>query len=115
MNKETANVMCGGNGVIHAGATERRWGEDVDVIVDEVRRLRRELDNIKVRAYELGVREIHDMAVEALRLRTKWEPSDAERKVDQVRKLARTVKINNPGLAERIANSIDESFYKSEG
>ena len=28
--------------------------------------LRRALDNIKIRAYELGVKEIHDMALEAL-------------------------------------------------
>lgn len=28
--------------------------------------LRRELSNIKIRAYELGVRDIHDMALKAL-------------------------------------------------
>jgi hypothetical protein len=32
----------------------------------ELARLRRALDNIKIRAYELNQREIHDMALEAL-------------------------------------------------
>lgn len=32
----------------------------------EVARLRRALDNIKIRAYELGQRELHDMALAPL-------------------------------------------------
>ena len=32
----------------------------------EIKRLRRALDDIKVRSYELGQREIHDMALAAL-------------------------------------------------
>jgi hypothetical protein len=32
----------------------------------EIKRLRRALDNIKVRAYELGQRELHDQALAAL-------------------------------------------------
>ena len=32
----------------------------------EVARLRRDLDNLKVRAYELGQKELHDMAWKAL-------------------------------------------------
>lgn len=34
--------------------------------VDEIKRLRWQLDNIKVRAYELGQIELHDMAMGAL-------------------------------------------------
>lgn len=33
---------------------------------EEISRLRRALDNIKVRAYELNQKELHDMALEAL-------------------------------------------------
>lgn len=33
----------------------------------EIKRLRRALDNIKVRAYELGQIELHDQALRALR------------------------------------------------
>jgi len=33
----------------------------------EIERLRRALDNLKVRAYELGSKELHDMALEALK------------------------------------------------
>ncbi len=32
----------------------------------QIARLRRALDNIKIRGYELGQREIHDMALAAL-------------------------------------------------
>lgn len=34
---------------------------------EEVAEMRRSLDNIKVRAYELGQRELHDMALAALK------------------------------------------------
>lgn len=51
-----------------------KTGETVDIeISDEVdekndiKDYRKALDNIKIRAYELGIKEIHDMALEALK------------------------------------------------
>jgi regulator of replication initiation timing len=41
--------------------------EMVDQLQEENKRLRRALDNIKVRGYELSQREIHDMALAALK------------------------------------------------
>jgi len=36
-------------------------------LITELKALRRGVDNLKVRAYELGQRELHDMALELLR------------------------------------------------
>jgi len=38
-----------------------------DNLEQKVKELRRHLDNIKVRSYELGQRELHDMALSALK------------------------------------------------
>lgn len=35
----------------------------------EIKRLRRSLDSIKVRAYELGQKELHDMALKTLEVK----------------------------------------------
>ena len=39
---------------------------DVACLFNQIAELRRSLDNIKVRAYELGQPELHDMALAAL-------------------------------------------------
>ena len=44
------------------GQRDRR----IERLEAKVAKLRRSLDNIKVRGYELGQKEIHDMALEAL-------------------------------------------------
>jgi hypothetical protein len=49
--------------------TDRRMQLDLRRLVDlelEVKRLRRRIDNIKIRSYELGQKELHNMALEAL-------------------------------------------------
>lgn len=40
--------------------------EDIRCLKEENAAMRRSLDNIKVRSYELGQRELHDMALAAL-------------------------------------------------
>jgi hypothetical protein len=39
----------------------------INALLEEVTNLRRGLDNIKVRAYELGQSELHDMALHELK------------------------------------------------
>jgi hypothetical protein len=40
--------------------------EHCEALKAEVERLRRRIDNIKIRSYELGQKELHNMALEAL-------------------------------------------------
>ena len=42
-------------------------------LIDKNKRLRRALDNVKIRGYELGQKEIHDMALAALTTDTEAE------------------------------------------
>jgi len=70
MNEKHKGPHC--DGLCEGAAYQieiKRLTTALEVCDVPVKRLRRALDNIKVRAYELGEIELHDMALAALKLK----------------------------------------------